>query len=199
MIKLYDHPLSGNCYKIRLFLAQAQIEFETEVVDVFKGENKSDEFIRINPAAKIPAIEDDGEILWESNAILFYLCEKYSPILLPYDLKGRAEAYQWMFFNKTSVDPFLAKARAILKFFPKESQDLEELALLQKQGINSLKILENHLVNKAFFVENYSIVDIAYYPYIKLCSEGNISLDRFPSILEWITRVENTENFVSFS
>ena len=76
MIKLYDHPLSGNCYKIRLFLAQAQIEFETEVVDVFKGENKSDDFIRINPAAKIPAIEDDGEILWESNAILFYLCEK---------------------------------------------------------------------------------------------------------------------------
>ena len=189
MIKLYDHPLSGNCYKIRLFLAQAQIEFDTEVVDVFKGKNKSDEFIRINPAAKIPAIEDDGEILWESNAILFYLCEKYSPILLPYDLKGRAEAYKWMFFNKTSVDPFLAKARAILK----------ELALLQKQGINSLKILENHLVNKSFFVENYSIVDIAYYPYIKLCSEGNISLDRFPSILEWITRVENTENFVSFS
>ena len=51
MINLYDHPLSGNCYKIRLFLTQAQIEFETEVVDVFKGENKSDDFIRINPAA----------------------------------------------------------------------------------------------------------------------------------------------------
>ena len=199
MIKLYDHPLSGNCYKIRLFLAQAQIEFKTEVVDVFKGANKADDFIKINPAAKIPAIEDDGQVLWESNAILFYLCEKYSPILLPYDLMGRADAYKWMFFNKTSVDPFLAKARAILKFFPKEAQNLEELKSLQKQGVSSLKILDDHLAGKAFFVDNYSIVDIAYYPYIKLCNEGNIELDNFPNILEWLIRVENTDNFVSFS
>ena len=176
MIKLYDHPLSGNCYKVKLLMAQSNIEFVTEIVDVFKGENKKDKFIGINPATKIPAIDDDGIIVWESNAILMYLCEKYSPILLPYDLRGRAEAYKWLFFNKTSVDPFLAKARAILKFYPKDAQDLDELRKLQDEGLKSLKIIDNHLEGKAFFVGNYSIVDIAYYPYIKLSHEGKIDL-----------------------
>ena len=79
MIKFYDHPLSGNCYKVKLLMAQSNVEFVTEIVDVFKGENKKDKFIGINPATKIPAIDDDGIIVWESNAILMYLCEKYSP------------------------------------------------------------------------------------------------------------------------
>ena len=161
MIKLYDHPLSGNCYKVKLLMAQSNVEFVTEIVDVFKGENKKDKFIGINPATKIPAIDDDGIIVWESNAILMYLCEKYSPILLPYDLQGRAEAYKWLFFNKTSVDPFLAKARAILKFYPKDAQDLDELRKLQDEGLKSLKIIDNHLEGKAFFVGNYSIVDLS--------------------------------------
>ena len=199
MIKLYDHPLSGNCYKVKLLMAQSNVEFITEIVDVFKGENKKDKFIGINPATKIPAIDDDGIIVWESNAILMYLCEKYSPILLPYDLRGRAEAYKWLFFNKTSVDPFLAKARAILKFYPKDAQDLDELRKLQDEGLKSLKIIDNHLEGKAFFVGNYSIVDIAYYPYIKLSHEGKIDLVQFPNILEWIKKVEATDNFISFS
>ena len=199
MIKLYDHPLSGNCYKVKLLMAQSNIEFVTEIVDVFKGENKKDKFIGINPATKIPAIDDDGIIVWESNAILMYLCEKYSPILLPYDLRGRAEAYKWLFFNKTSVDPFLAKARAILKFYPKDAQDLDELRKLQDEGLKSLKIIDNHLEGKAFFVGNYSIVDIAYYPYIKLSHEGKIDLVQFPNILEWIKKVEATDDFISFS
>lgn len=199
MIKLYDHPLSGNCFKVKLLMAQSNVEFVTEIVDVFKGENKKDKFIGINPATKIPAIDDDGIIVWESNAILMYLCEKYSPILLPYDLRGRAEAYKWLFFNKTSVDPFLAKARAILKFYPKDAQDLDELRKLQDEGLKSLKIIDNHLEGKAFFVGNYSIVDIAYYPYIKLSHEGKIDLVQFPNILEWIKKVEATDNFISFS
>ena len=199
MIKLYDHPLSGNCYKVKLLMAQSNVEFVTEIVDVFKGENKKDKFIAINPATKIPAIDDDGIIVWESNAILMYLCEKYSPILLPYDLQGRAEAYKWLFFNKTSVDPFLAKARAILKFYPEDAQDSDELKNLQDEGIKSLKIIDNHLEGKTFFVGNYSIVDIAYYPYIKLSHEGKIDLVQFPNILEWIKKVETTDNFISFS
>ena len=199
MIKLYDHPLSGNCYKVKLLMAQSNVEFVTEIVDVFKGENKKDKFIGINPATKIPAIDDDGIIVWESNAILMYLCEKYSPMLLPYDLKGRAEAYKWLFFNKTSVDPFLAKARAILKFYPKDAQDLDELRKLQDEGLKSLKVIDNHLEGKVFFVGNYSIVDIAYYPYIRLSHEGKIDLVQFPNILEWIKKVETTDNFISFS
>ena len=198
MIKLYDHPLSGNCYKVRLLLSQANIEFETEVVDVFKGENKREKYVNINPAKKIPAINDDGLILWESNAILMYLCEKYFPILLPYDLVGRANAYKWLIYNKTSVDPYLAKARAIKQFYPEDKQDPDELKILQKEGISSLKLIDKHLDEKSFFVDNYSVVDIAFYPYIKLSYQGDIDLDVFPNIIKWITKVESTDNFVYF-
>jgi glutathione S-transferase len=199
MIKIYDHPLSGNCYKVRLLMTQSNVGFESETIDVFKGENKKDKYIKINPTSKIPAIDDDGLIIWESNAILLYLCEKYSPFFLPFDLIGRSNAYKWLFFNKTSLDPFLAKARAILKFYPEGSQDLDELAVLQNEGLKSLKIVEEHLEGKIFFVENYSIVDIAFYPYIKLSHEGKIELSQFPNILRWIKSVENTKNFISFS
>ena len=199
MIKFYDHPLSGNCYKVKLLMTQANVEFEVTIIDVFKGENKKDKFTAINPASKIPAIDDDGIVVWESNAILMYICDKYSPTFLPYDLRGRAEAYKWLFFNKTSLDPFLAKSRAILKFYPKDAQDLNELRQLQDEGLKGLKIINEHLEGKAFFVGNYSIVDIAYYPYIKLSNEGEVDLNGFPNILEWIKKVEATENFISFS
>ena len=198
MIKLYDHPLSGNCYKIRLLMSQANIEFESDIVDVFKSENKKEEYLSINPAAKIPAINDDGLILWESNAILMYLSEKYSPMFLPYDLVGRANAYQWLLYNKTSVDPFLAKSRAIKQFYPEERQDLNELKALQNEGIKALGIIDGYLKNKTFFVDNYSVVDIAYYPYIKLAYQGEIDLNPFPNILNWISKVESTDKFIHF-
>ena len=125
MIKLYDHPLSGNCYKVKLLLVQAGLNFETIVIDVFKGENRSGELTKINPAAKIPVIDDDGYIIWESNAILVYLAEKYASNYIPRNIKGRGTVFKWLFFNKTSLDPYLAKSRAILKFIPKSKQDLK--------------------------------------------------------------------------
>ena len=86
-----------------------------------------------------------------------------------------------------------------MKFYPKDAQDLNELRQLQDEGLKGLKIINEHLEGKAFFVGNYSIVDIAYYPYIKLSNEGEVDLNGFPNILEWIKKVEATENFISFS
>ena len=70
---------------------------------------------------------------------------------------------------------------------------------MQDEGLKSLKVIDNHLEGKVFFVGNYSIVDIAYYPYIRLSHEGKIDLVQFPNILEWIKKVETTDNFISFS
>jgi len=195
MIKLYDHPLSGNCYKVKLLLVQAGLNFETIVIDVFKGENRSGEFTKINPAAKIPVIDDDGYIIWESNAILVYLAEKYASNYIPRNINGRGTVFKWLFFNKTSLDPYLAKSRAILKFIPKSKQDLKELELLQADGKKGLEIFNQHLEGRSFIVDDYSIADIAFYPYIKLCHEGDIDLEPFKNILLWVINIENTDNF----
>jgi len=197
MIKLYDNPLSGNCFKVKLFLVQSKIPFESIIIDVFKGESRKAPFLQINNAGKIPAIDDNGFILNESNAILLYLAEKYNKNLLSENLDERGKIYSWILYNKTSVDPNLAKARAIKKFFPPEKQNSKELEFLQSEGIKSLELIDKHLSGNDFFVNNYSVADIAMYPYIKLSYEGGIDIDIFKNITLWMNRVENTKEFIN--
>lgn len=197
MIKLYDNPLSGNCFKVKLLLVQSKIPFESIIIDVFKGESRKAPFLQINNAGKIPAIDDNGFILNESNAILLYLAEKYNRNLLSENLDERGKIYSWILYNKTSVDPNLAKARAIKKFFPSDKQNSKELEFLQKEGIKSLELIDKHLSGNEFFVNNYSVVDIAMYPYIKLSYEGGIDIDIFKNITLWINRVESTREFIN--
>jgi|SRR5210317_1945503 len=197
MIKLYDNPLSGNCFKVKLFLVQSKIPFESIIIDVFKGESRKAPFLQINNAGKIPAIDDNGFILNESNAILLYLAEKYNKNLLSENLDERGKIYSWILYNKTSVDPNLAKARAIKKFFPSEKQNSKELEFLQSEGIKSLELIDKHLSGNDFFVNNYSVADIAMYPYIKLSYEGGIDIDIFKNITLWMNRVENTKEFIN--
>tara|TARA_B100001559_G_C16297871_1_gene528196 strand:+ start:51 stop:650 length:600 start_codon:yes stop_codon:yes gene_type:complete len=197
MIKLYDNPLSGNCFKVKLLLVQSKILFESIIIDVFKGESRKDPFLQINNAGKIPAIDDNGFVLNESNAILLYLAEKYNKNLLSENLDERGKIYSWILYNKTSVDPNLAKARAIKKFFPSDKQNSKELEFLQREGIKSLELIDKHLSRNDFFVNNYSIADIAMYPYIKLSYEGGIDIDIFKNITLWMNRVENTREFIN--
>ncbi|MEC7925587.1 MAG: glutathione S-transferase family protein [Thermodesulfobacteriota bacterium] len=196
IIKLYDHELSGNCFKVRLLLNQLSLDFESIKIDVFAGENKKDFFKKINPAMKIPVINDSGIILNESNAILLYLSDKYKSDLLSNSLEDRAKIYSWLMYNKTSVDPFLAKARAIKKFYPHDKQDLDELKSLKIEGNKSLNLINDYLKTSNFFCSGYSIADIAMYPYIKLSYEGEILLEEYNNILNWIDRVENTAKFI---
>tara|TARA_B100000123_G_scaffold162004_1_gene119961 strand:- start:433 stop:1038 length:606 start_codon:yes stop_codon:yes gene_type:complete len=196
IIKLYDHELSGNCFKVRLLLNQLSLDFESIKIDVFAGENKKDFFKKINPAMKIPVINDSGIILNESNAILLYLSDKYKSELLSNSLEDRAKIYSWLMYNKTSVDPFLAKARAIKKFYPHDKQDLDELKSLKIEGNKSLNLINDYLKTSNFFCSGYSIADIAMYPYIKLSYEGEILLEEYNNILNWIDRVENTAKFI---
>ena len=197
MIKLYDNPLCGNCFKVKLLLVQSKIPFESVIIDVFKGESRKAQFLQINNAGKIPAIDDNGFILNESNAILLYLAEKYNKNLLSESLDERGKIYSWIFYNKTSVDPNLAKARAIKKFFPSDKQNSKELEFLQREGIKSLELIDKHLSRNDFFVNNYSVADIAMYPYIKLSYEGGIDIDIFKNITLWMNRVENTKEFIN--
>ena len=197
MIKLYDNPLSGNCFKVKLLLVQSKIPFESIIIDVFKGESRKAPFLQINNAGKIPAIDDNGFILNESNAILLYLAEKYNKNLLSENLDERGKIYSWILYNKTSVDPNLAKARAIKKFFPSDKQNVKELEFLQREGIKSLELIDKHLSGNDFFVNNYSVADIAMYPYIKLSYEGGIDIDIFKNITLWMNRVENTREFIN--
>ncbi|MCY4378910.1 MAG: glutathione S-transferase family protein [Candidatus Dadabacteria bacterium] len=200
MIRLYEHPLSGNAYKAKLLLHQLSVEYEGVTVDIFAGEHKKEEFSALNPNCKIPVLSDGDFVMWESNAILFYLANKFSPN--PY-LSDDPETYgliaQWTFFGKTTIDPNLALARYFAKFLPPDQVPPGVMEKLHAQGNVALAILEDHLSRTEFLSGDYSIADIACYPYTMLCEEGGFDLEPYPSVRRWCGSVEGTPDFIAFA
>ena len=198
MLKLYDNPLSGNCYKVRLALSQLGVEYKREYLDIFKGEQHTRDYESLNPNRKIPVLIDDGFHMWESNAILLYLGKKYSPNrLYPEDLRGFGAMAQWLFYGKTSVDPNLAVARYLMKFMSPADRDEKKLNDLRAQGGGVLRVLDAHLEHKGFLAGAYSIADIACYPYVSLAPEGGIDLSPYPSVILWCDRIRSQPGYIS--
>jgi glutathione S-transferase len=198
MLKLYDHPLSGNCYKVRLALSQLGVEYEKEYLDIFKGEQHSSGYQSVNPNRKIPVLIDGGFHMWESNAILLYIGRKYSPNgLYLEDLEGYGRMAQWLFFGKTSIDPNLAVARYFTKFLPPENRDEKRLNELRTQGNAVLGLLDSHLETNDYLAGIYSMADIACYPYVNLAPEGGIDLSPYPSVIMWLDRIRSQPGYIS--
>ncbi|KAB2834833.1 MAG: glutathione S-transferase family protein [Candidatus Dadabacteria bacterium] len=198
MLKLYDHPLSGNCYKVRLALSQLGVEYEKEYLDIFKGEQHSSGYQSVNPNRKIPVLVDGGFHMWESNAILLYIGKKYSPNRLYLeDLEGYGRMAQWLFFGKTSIDPNLAVARFFTKFLPPENRDEKRLNELRTQGNAVLGLLDSHLEVNDYLAGRYSMADIACYPYVNLAPEGGIDLSPYPSVMLWCDRIRSQPGYIS--
>ncbi len=198
MIKLYDFKLSGNCYKVRLALNQLGVEFTREFVDIFAGEHKLDWFIAENPNAKLPVLVDNGFTIWESNAILLYLGNKFAPNrLYPDDTETYGRVCQWLFFGKTTLDPNLAMARYLTRFVPEDKADHKQLSTYKENSARALEILDNYLRENKFLAGSYSIADIGCYPYVHTAGEGNISLTPYPSVLEWCQRIESEPGYIS--
>ncbi len=198
MIQLYDHPISGNCYKVRLALSQLGIKYEKINVDIFKAEQSRPEFVALNPNKKIPVFIDEDFVLWESNAILLYLGRKFAPNpLFSEDPRVFGEISQWLFFGKTTIDPSLARARFTTRFVPKENQNEKELLALREAGRPVLHILDGHLKKNDFLAASYSIADIGCYVYVHIAEEGEVSLSPFPSVRDWCERIRSQPDYVA--
>jgi glutathione S-transferase len=187
---------SGNCYKVRLALEQLSLAYRWVEVDTGRGETRTPEFLAMNPNGKVPTLKlEDGSFLAESNAILNYLADG-SP-LLPADRLGRARVLQWMFFEQYSHEPYVAVARAILRYQPPDSPRRAELPRLLERGNQALSVMERHLEREAFFAaERYSIADIALYAYTHCAVDGGFDLAVYPAIGRWLERVRSQPRHV---
>jgi glutathione S-transferase len=189
MLRLYDFLESGNGYKVRLLLHQRGIPFERIELDITRGATRTPEFLAKNPNGRIPALElEDGRVLAESDAILWYLAE--GTPYLPADPFERAQVLQWMFFEQYSHEPNIATSRFWLhhrELTPELRAALEQKRVL---GHAALAVMEGHLEKRAFFVgERYSIADIALYAYTHVADEGGFDLAGYPAVRAWLARV----------
>ena len=196
MITLYDYLDSGNGYKVRLLLAQLGLAYRFVGVDIIAGATRTPEFLAKNPNGRIPMLElDDGTYLAESNAILWYLA-KDSPFA-PSGQLEQAQVLQWMFFEQSSHEPYIATVRFILRHLPPNSPRRAELPERFTRGRAALAVMEQHLGRNEFFVgDRYTIADIALYAYTHVANEAQIDLAPFPAIRAWLDRVASQPNHV---
>jgi glutathione S-transferase len=192
-MKLYNVAYSGNSYKVRLLLAHLGIAYDIVEVDILKGESRTPEFLKINPNGRTPVLDDNGFVLAESNAILAYLARGSKYLLDDRQVFGLI--FQWLFFEQYSHEPFIATSRFWLQHKPDSPERTTLLAAKRDGGWAALKIMEDHLTKSDFFVDNYSIADIALFAYTHVAHEGGFPLDDFPKIRAWIERVTAQPGF----
>jgi glutathione S-transferase len=187
---LYDMIDSGNCYKPRLLMAKLGLAFTSIEVSSHTGDTRKADFVAKNPNAMVPLLElDDGRRLAESNAILLYLAE--GTRFLPADRYERGLAYQWLFFEQYSHEPYIAVRKALLTF-PERAKDAtpERLAVTLERGNKALGVMNRYLESHAFFAGAFSVADIALYAYTHTAEQGGFQLDAYPAVAAWLKRVE---------
>jgi glutathione S-transferase len=198
MLRLYDYPRSGNCYKVRLLLCQLGEPFERVQLDISKGKTRSPEFVAKNANQRVPLVEwPDGRRLPESGAILWYLAD--GTPFLPGDPWERAQILQWMFFEQYSHEPYIAVMR-FWYFAGLVDRNRHAVAEKMERGYHALDVMEKHLQPRNFFVgERYTIADIALYAYTHLAHEGGFDLARFPRVRAWIESVRSQPRHVEIT
>jgi glutathione S-transferase len=196
VITIYGMSDSGNCYKVKLAVAQLRIPYRWVEVNSAKGETRTPEFLARNPNGKVPTITlEDGSHLAESNAILHYLAD--GTPLLPTERLARARALQWMFFEQYSHEPYVAVARFILYYLPPDTPRRADLPRLHERGYQAMSVMEQHLAKGPFFAGGrYSIADIALYAYTHCAADGGFDLGRYPAIERWLERVRREPGHV---
>jgi glutathione S-transferase len=188
-VLLYDSPVSGNCYKVRLLLAHLEIAYERREVDVVDRSNRRELLGDLNPALRVPTLVlDDGRPLAESNAILCYFGE--GTRFVPEDRYVRAQVFQWLFWEQYEHEPAIAVARFLKTYSGRPELWEEKREELTRRAERVLETMERHLEDRDWFAgDAMSLADLALYAYTHAADEGGLSLDGRPAVEAWLERV----------
>jgi GSH-dependent disulfide-bond oxidoreductase len=182
-IDLYTFT-TPNGRKISIALEELGLNYTVHKIDITKGEQFTPEFIAINPNSKIPAIIDrDNDLaVFESGAILLYLAEKTGK-LLPTETKARFRVIEWLMLQMGSVGPMFGQYNHFNRFAPEKIPYAIER--YQKETLRLYGVLDNQLAQNEYICPDYSIADIAIYPWIAAYEFMGLSLDEYPNLKRW--------------
>jgi GST-like protein len=190
MIQLYTWA-TPNGKKISVMLEELELPYEVHPINIAKGDQLKPEYLAINPNNKIPAIIDsdgpDGKPLklFESGAILMYLAEKTGKFL-PQEMAKRYEVIQWLMFQMGGVGPMFGQANYFYRLEEKVPFAIERY---YKEAIRLYKVLEQTLGQRDYLASDYSIADIATYPWVGRHDGHNVKLEEFPNVKRWFETI----------
>lgn len=191
MIKLYDFKSSPNCQRVKIVLAEKNLPYETVPIDLRKQEQKTPEYLQMNPYGKVPVLTDDGAVLYESCIINEYLEEKYpNPPLLPKDPAKKAKARILVDYGMAHFDSSYQKLRMELTKDPKEqSQPIVDAA--KKELSKLLQRFENELGDQQYLLGDFSLVDADLLPrFTRLEGFGVLPDPALPRFAKYMERMK---------
>jgi GST-like protein len=184
-IKLYT-AATPNGWKISIALEEMGLPYEVRVIDFATQEQKADWYVRLNPNGRIPTLEDEGFILFESGAILIYLAEKTGKFL-PQDVYGRSRVIQWLMFQMSGVGPMMGQANVFLRYFPEKIPAAIER--YQREVTRLFGVLDRQLASHEYIAGEYSIADMALWPWVSGYEWSGVSVAEFASLQRWLSLV----------
>jgi glutathione S-transferase len=194
MIELFEFGLSGNCHKIRMMLSLLGLEYKSHAVNGAEREQKSADYLAMNPFGQVPVLKDGEKIIRDSQAILVYLARAYgAEDWFPTDAAKAAEITAWLSTAANEV----ARGPNALRLHHKFGRaiNVEEATSVTE---NLLKVLNQHLEHREWLANNtITIADIAVYPYIALANEGKVDLTPYIHVENWLGRIEMLSGFVA--
>ena len=188
MIDLYTSP-TPNGWKASIMLEEVELPYEVKPIRLDKLEQKEEAFLRLNPNGRIPVIvdRDEGDFaVFESGAILVYLAEKTGR-LLPTDRKGRSETLQWLMFQMGGVGPMQGQANVFFRYAPEKIQ--YAIDRYQNETRRLYEVLDRRLADREYLAGDYSIADVATWPWVTIHGWSGVEIDDLPHLTRWVDKI----------
>lgn len=186
MIDLYT-SITPNGWKASITLEELQLPYEVHHLRLGQGDQKTPEYLKINPNGRIPAIVDrdeDNFAVFESGAIMLYLAEKTGSNLLPADKKKRSQVIQWLMFQMGGVGPMQGQSNVFFRYFPEKIPSV--IARYQNETKRLYTVLDTRLADREYLVDDYSIADIANYSWVSIHWWAGVDIDDLPNLKRWM-------------
>jgi len=188
MIDLYT-AATPNGKKISIMLEEIELPYKVHHLKLDQLEQKEDWYLKLNPNGRIPTIVDhdnDRFVVFESGAILIYLAEKTGKFL-PSDIKGRSTVIQWLMFQKAGIGPMQGQANVFYRYTPEKID--YAIKRYQNETKRLYKVLDNRLEDYQYLGGDYSIADIASYPWVKAYDWAGLNIDDLSNLKRWLETV----------
>lgn len=185
MIDLYTSP-TPNGWKASVALEELAMPYRVQAVDLMQGQQKTAEYLRINPNGRIPAIVDranDDFAVFESGAILVYLAEQTGQ-LMPSDAKGRSLVMQWLMFQMGGIGPMMGQANVFFRYFPEKLQPV--IDRYQNESRRLFEVLDRRLGESQWLATDYSIADIANWCWVRTYKWSGVNIEGLPHLRRWL-------------
>ena len=194
MIDLYTSN-TPNGYKVSIMLEELKLPYNVIAVDLVKKEQKKAEYLKLNPNGRIPIIvdrENKNFVVFESGAILIYLAEKTGQ-LLPEQPEKRSVVLQWLMFQMGGIGPMQGKAHVFYRYAPEKIE--YAINRYEKETFRLYQVLDDQLKNKEYLADDFSIADIATWPWVRRHQWAGVEIEKLNNLRRWVDNLENRPAF----